>query len=96
METSPVLSPCRRPWASAPSSASASRPRSSGWPARTSRRDGAAALSLRAVARDLGMVSSGIYRYVDSRDELLTRLIVDSYSSLAGAVRAAHDARPRR
>jgi AcrR family transcriptional regulator len=56
--------------------------------------DGAAALSLRAVARDLGMVSSGIYRYVDSRDELLTRLIVDSYWSLAGAVRAAHDAVP--
>ena len=53
--------------------------------------DGAAALSLRAVARDLGMVSSGIYRYVDSRDELLTRLIVDSYWSLAAAVRAAHD-----
>src|SRR5690606_11787247 len=32
---------------------------------------GAAALSLRAVARDLGMVSSAIYRYVRSRDELL-------------------------
>ncbi len=56
--------------------------------------DGAAALSLRAVARDLGMVSSGIYRYVESRDELLTRLIVDSYWSLATAVRAAHDAIP--
>ena len=57
---------------------------------------GAASLSLRAVARDLGMVSSGIYRYVDSRDELLTRLIVDSYWSLATAVRAAHDAVPAR
>lgn len=56
--------------------------------------EGAAALSLRAVARDLGMVSSGIYRYVESRDELLTRLIVDSYWSLASAVRAAHDAVP--
>ncbi|CAN7146341.1 TetR/AcrR family transcriptional regulator [Terrabacter sp. LjRoot27] len=56
--------------------------------------DGAAALSLRAVARDLGMVSSGIYRYVESRDELLTRLIVDSYWSLATAVRSAHDAVP--
>ncbi|GAA2740250.1 TetR/AcrR family transcriptional regulator [Terrabacter aerolatus] len=54
--------------------------------------DGAAALSLRAVARDLGMVSSGIYRYVESRDELLTRLIIDSYWSLATTVRAAHDA----
>lgn len=52
--------------------------------------DGAAALSLRAVARDLGMVSSGIYRYVDSRDELLTRLIVDAYTSLADRVRAEH------
>lgn len=56
--------------------------------------DGAAALSLRAVARDLGMVSSGIYRYVESRDDLLTRLIVDAYSSLADAVLAAHDAVP--
>ena len=56
--------------------------------------DGAAALSLRAVARDLGMVSSGIYRYVESRDELLTRLIVESYWSLAAAVRAAHEAVP--
>ncbi|WP_323095506.1 WHG domain-containing protein [Intrasporangium sp. YIM S08009] len=52
---------------------------------------GAAALSLRAVARDLGMVSSGIYRYVESRDELLTRLIVDGYTSLAAAVTTAHD-----
>jgi AcrR family transcriptional regulator len=56
--------------------------------------DGAAALSLRAVARDLGMVSSGIYRDVESRDELLTRLIVESYLSLATAVRAAHDTVP--
>lgn len=53
--------------------------------------DGAAALSLRAIARDLGMVSSGIYRHVESRDDLLTRLIVDSYRSLADAVRAAHE-----
>jgi AcrR family transcriptional regulator len=57
---------------------------------------GAAGLSLRAVARDLGMVSSGIYRYVESRDELLTRLIVDSYTSLAQTVAAAHDSVPRR
>ena len=49
-----------------------------------------------AVARDLGMVSSGIYRYVESRDELLTRLIVDSYTSLAQTVAAAHDSVPRR
>jgi len=44
--------------------------------------EGAAALSLRAVARDLGMVSSAVYRYVASRDELLTLLITDAYDSL--------------
>ncbi|MDV3219980.1 TetR/AcrR family transcriptional regulator [Intrasporangium sp.] len=55
-------------------------------------RYGAAALSLRAIARELGMVSSGIYRYVDSREELLTRLIIRAYTSLAEAVTRAHDA----
>jgi AcrR family transcriptional regulator len=55
--------------------------------------DGAAGLSLRAIARDLGMVSSAVYRYVASRDELLTLLIVDAYTELADAVdRAADDA----
>lgn len=51
--------------------------------------DGAAALSLRAVARDLGVVSSAVYRYVDSRDELLTLLVVDGYDELGDAVDAA-------
>ncbi|KAA2265361.1 TetR/AcrR family transcriptional regulator [Solihabitans fulvus] len=47
--------------------------------------EGAAGLSLRAVARDLGMVSSAIYRYFPSRDELLTVLIVDGYNALGTA-----------
>jgi AcrR family transcriptional regulator len=47
---------------------------------------GAAALSLRAVTRELGMVSSAVYRYVDSRDELLTLLLVDAYTEQADAV----------
>ncbi|MFD6894188.1 TetR/AcrR family transcriptional regulator [Rhodococcus sp. NPDC060086] len=51
--------------------------------------EGAAALSLRAVARDLGVVSSAIYRYVASRDELLTLLVVDAYDELGDAVDAA-------
>ena len=51
--------------------------------------DGAAALSLRAVARDLGIVSSAVYRYVASRDELLTLLVVDGYDELGDAVDAA-------
>ncbi|MGW1737406.1 TetR/AcrR family transcriptional regulator [Nocardia sp. NPDC001965] len=56
--------------------------------------DGAAALSLRAVARDLGVVSSAVYRYVRSRDELLTLLVVDGYDALGDAVESALDAAP--
>ncbi len=51
--------------------------------------DGAAALSLRAIARDLGMASSAVYRYVASRDDLLTRLIIDAYDSLGEAAESA-------
>lgn len=53
---------------------------------------GAAGLSLRAIARDLGMVSSAVYRYVSSRDELLTLLLVDAYTDLADTVDRARDA----
>ena len=53
---------------------------------------GAAALSLRAVSRELGMASSAIYRYFPSRDALLTRLIVDAYDALGAAVEAAEAA----
>lgn len=56
---------------------------------------GATNLSLRAIARDLGLVSSAIYRYFASRDELLTRLIIDSYERLGAATEAA-DATVRR
>lgn len=52
-------------------------------------KDGAAALSLRAVARDLGMVSSAVYRYVANRDDLLTLLLVDAYDELADDVDTA-------
>ncbi len=50
---------------------------------------GAAGLSLRAVARDLGLVSSAVYRYFENRDALLTALIIDSYDSLGDAVDGA-------
>ena len=58
--------------------------------------DGAAGLSLRAIARDLGMVSSAVYRYVASRDDLLTLLLVDAYTELADAVDAAAGHSPGR
>lgn len=56
---------------------------------------GAAALSLRAVARDLGVVSSAVYRYVPSRDELLTLLVVDAYDELGEAAETAEAAAAR-
>ncbi|MFI5906644.1 TetR/AcrR family transcriptional regulator [Dactylosporangium sp. NPDC051541] len=46
-------------------------------------------LSLRAVARDLGMVSSAIYRYFPSRDDLLTALILDAYNALGAKAEEA-------
>ena len=51
--------------------------------------EGAARLSLRAVARTLGMVSSALYRYFPSRDDLLTALIIDAYDSLGASAEAA-------
>ena len=57
--------------------------------------DGAAALSLRAVARELGMVSSAIYRYFASRDELLTALIIEGYDALGAAVEKADAQSPQ-
>ena len=52
---------------------------------------GAAGLSLRAVARELGMASSALYRYFPSRDDLLTRLITDGYDALGAAAEDADD-----
>jgi AcrR family transcriptional regulator len=52
---------------------------------------GAAALSLRAVARELSMASSALYRYFPSRDDLLTRLIIDGYDALGEAAEKADD-----
>ncbi|MFD2793550.1 TetR/AcrR family transcriptional regulator [Promicromonospora vindobonensis] len=51
--------------------------------------DGPAALSLRAVARDVEMVSSAVYRYFPSRDALLTALLIEAYDELGAATEAA-------
>jgi AcrR family transcriptional regulator len=51
--------------------------------------EGASGLSLRAIARELGASSSAVYRYVASRDELLTRLIVAAYDALGAAAETA-------
>ena len=56
---------------------------------------GAQRLSLRAVARELGMVSSALYRYFPSRDYLLTALIIDAYDALGESAERAVAALPR-
>ena len=56
--------------------------------------EGAQKLSLRAVARELGMVSSALYRYYPSRDDLLTALIIDAYDALGEQVEQAVAAVP--
>jgi AcrR family transcriptional regulator len=50
---------------------------------------GPAGLSLRAVARRLGMVPSALYRYFPNRDALLTALIIDAYTEVGRAAEAA-------
>jgi AcrR family transcriptional regulator len=54
-------------------------------------RDGAAAISLRSIARDLGMAPSAIYRYFDGRDALLSALILSAYGALADETERAAD-----
>ena len=54
--------------------------------------EGAAALSLRAVAREMGMASSAVYRYFPSRDDLLTALIIDGYDAIGAAAEQADGA----
>lgn len=55
---------------------------------------GAATLSLRAIARELGITAPAIYNYYADRDALVTALIIDAYTSFGDAQLAAHDAVP--
>jgi AcrR family transcriptional regulator len=50
---------------------------------------GAASLSLRAIARELDITAPAIYNYYPSRDDLVTALIVDAFTSLAEAQEAS-------
>ncbi|MER6824478.1 TetR/AcrR family transcriptional regulator [Streptosporangium sp. NPDC000563] len=51
-------------------------------------------LSLRSIARGLGMTVQALYHYFPSRDELVTALITEAYHELADAVRSAVDSAP--
>ena len=56
--------------------------------------NGATGLGMRALARDLNVTPGALYRYVKSRDDLLTLLSVDAYESLGRAVEEAEAAIP--
>lgn len=53
---------------------------------------GAASLSLRAIAREMGMTAPGLYRYYKDRDALVTALLVDAFASFTSNMEAARDA----
>jgi AcrR family transcriptional regulator len=55
---------------------------------------GAANLSIRGVARQIGMSPAGLYRYYDGLDALLTELLADAYNALADAVTDAARSTP--
>lgn len=52
---------------------------------------GPQALSINAIGKALGVSGPALYRYFDSRDALLTELILDAYADLVGALRAGPD-----
>ncbi|RJL33167.1 TetR/AcrR family transcriptional regulator [Bailinhaonella thermotolerans] len=55
---------------------------------------GPGAISLRAIAREMGMTAGAIYSYYPTRDDLVTRLIGDLYTELVDTAEAARDAVP--
>ncbi|MFB8000325.1 TetR/AcrR family transcriptional regulator [Streptomyces sp. NPDC056002] len=55
---------------------------------------GAGTLSLRAVAREMGMTPAALYTYYDTRDDLLGALAADAYTALAEALERARDTLP--
>lgn len=56
--------------------------------------EGVEAMSLRGIAREMGMTAPAIYRYFESREDLLAALVTDLYHELSGALEAARDALP--
>jgi AcrR family transcriptional regulator len=55
---------------------------------------GASALSLNAIAKQMGMTGPALYRYFASRDDLITELVTDAYRSLAAVFHAAAEQGP--
>jgi AcrR family transcriptional regulator len=56
--------------------------------------EGIEGLSLRAIAREMGMTAPALYRYFPSREDLLAHLISDLYDEVSDAMEAARDGLP--
>ena len=52
---------------------------------------GPEAVSLRGIAREMGMSAPALYRYYDSREDLLTALVIDCYEELIGEMTRRRD-----
>lgn len=55
---------------------------------------GTAAISLRAIARDMDMTAPALYRYFPRLDDLITALILDAFNSLADVMSQADSNQP--
>jgi AcrR family transcriptional regulator len=55
---------------------------------------GTAGISLRGIARELGITAPAIYNYFPRLDDLITALIVDAFTALADAIEAAEAGAP--
>jgi AcrR family transcriptional regulator len=53
---------------------------------------GPGAVSLRAIARDMGMTAPGLYRYFPSLDDLVAAVVTDLYDDLAATLDRAREA----
>lgn len=54
--------------------------------------EGPAAVTLRAIAREMGMTAAALYRYVDSHEDLMVAIAVDIHDELTASLEAARDA----
>ena len=53
---------------------------------------GAASLSLRGIAREMGMTAPALYRYYKDRNALVTALLIDAFTAFGNSLEAARDA----
>lgn len=55
---------------------------------------GSEGLTLRAIAREMGLTAPALYRYYPSREDLVEHLVADFYDEVCGALAVARDAAP--